>query len=884
MNAQELITELSRQGVQIEAFKRERARCDAFGKRRLLQRSTNPPLAPPRRGGELHSPSATALSTADELRIEAPKGVLTTELRQTLVAQKQALLTLLQTQAARYLRKVQDAAPINARGRLVSALTPRVQPLSPRKKEPDQKEFEASRKLSGLDIDAPKRRLYMASEREEIIAEILRLERKHIKEGLSYDRVRYLGDNTLSRRKEFLLDYLYSLCDHLESYQIGRHDLAERSAIREYEREGRAGQREPQVSVLGARRDGRIVEHNRLSEDVGLSAEGVVERCRRRRRPSRRRRVNASHPASHRARSTITNDTQRSPVYEIIKRIEELPPYDIIALDTETTGLERDSKLLGVSFCGEVGKAFWLPADNIVPYALEATLASCQLIMHNAKFDLQVLARNGISLCGESGCTTAFNGNPLFDTMIAHQLLDENEGHGLKHLAKTILGADVVLEQNPLQDSLLLAELKQLVEYACADADYTFQLYQKFVPQLKQENLSRLFHTVEMPLVKIVAQMEDAGILLDTEKIVALQSQLQEESKACVNEIFSLAGKPFDINSPVQLSALLYSELNLESVKKTPKGAKSTNIESLEAIKDAHPIVEKILRYREIEKLLSTYLSKLPQLVNPTTGRIHCQLHQNGTVTGRFSCSEPNLQNIPRGDIIRSAFIPSEGHVFIDADFSQIELRCIAHYTQDENMLAAYHNGADLHKKTIADMLGKPIEDVTEKERFIAKSINFGLAYGMGATALSKRLGVDKNYAQSLMDKYFGVYSKVKSYIHQHQMEVQQRGYVVNMFGRRRRMVHGDYHKAFNALIQSTATDICKIQMVRLAEALPEIVKMVLQVHDELLFEVPKEEAFSVLRQIVEIMETPVSGLDGNQFSVPIKVSAKIALNWGEAK
>jgi DNA polymerase-1 len=199
-------------------------------------------------------------------------------------------------------------------------------------------------------------------------------------------------------------------------------------------------------------------------------------------------------------------------------------------------------------------------------------------------------------------------------------------------------------------------------------------------------------------------------------------------------------------------------------------------------------------------------------------------------------------------------------------------------------MLAAYHNGADLHKKTIADMLGKPIEDVTEKERFIAKSINFGLAYGMGAAALSKRLGVEKEEARSLMDKYFSVYSKVKGYIRQNQTEVQKRGYVVNMFGRRRRMVNGDYHKAFNALIQSTATDICKIQMVRLAEALPETVKMVLQVHDELLFEVPEKEAAVVLETIIAIMETPVSGLDGKPFSVPIKVEAKIAKNWADAK
>jgi DNA polymerase-1 len=576
---------------------------------------------------------------------------------------------------------------------------------------------------------------------------------------------------------------------------------------------------------------------------------------------------------NHRITNFPKNSFSHERQYEIISSIEEIPLYDIIAIDTETTGLERDAKLLGVSFCGEVDKAFWLPSDKIVPFVMEATLAGKQLIMHNAKFDLQVLARNGISLYG----------NPIFDTMIAHQLLDENSSHSLKHLAKTILSAKVEVEQNPMIESPLF-DKEDIVEYACADADYTFQLYLLFAKQLKQENISRLFTTVEMPLVKIIAQMEEWGILLDADKIVALQTQLQEESKGILNEIYSIAGKPFDLNSPTQLSALLYDQVGLESVKKTPKGAKSTDIESLEAIKDAHPIVEKILRYREIDKLCSTYLLKLPSLVDPVTKRIHCTLHQNGTVTGRFSCSDPNLQNIPRGDIIRSAFIPSEGHVFIDADFSQIELRCIAHYTQDENMLAAYHNGADLHKKTIADMLGKPIAEVTDNERFIAKSINFGLAYGMGATALSKRLGVSYEEAQSLMDKYFGVYSQVKRYIHQHQMEVTKRGYVVNMFGRRRRMIDGDYHKAFNALIQSTASDICKIQMVRLAEQLPETVKMVLQVHDELLFEVKKEESESVLRQIVEIMETPVSGLDRNEFSIPIKVEAKIAENWADAK
>ena len=255
----------------------------------------------------------------------------------------------------------------------------------------------------------------------------------------------------------------------------------------------------------------------------------------------------------------------------ILNHIEELPSYPYIAIDTETTGLERDAKLLGASFCGEAGKAYWLPAENIVPFVMEATLAGKQLIMnyrfadslrssHNAKFDLQVLARNSISLYG----------NPIFDTMIAHQLLDENERHGLKHLAKTILGAKVNLEQSPMIETPLFdIDDSQLVEYACADADYTFQLYQRFAEQLKQENLSRLFYTVEMPLVKIVAKMEDTGILVDAKKLAGIAMALKEESKAIVHSVYALAGEPFDINSPVQLCKILFDKLGLKSVKET---------------------------------------------------------------------------------------------------------------------------------------------------------------------------------------------------------------------------------------------------------------------------------------------------------------------------
>jgi len=506
--------------------------------------------------------------------------------------------------------------------------------------------------------------------------------------------------------------------------------------------------------------------------------------------------------------------------------------------------------------------------------------------------------------------------NPLFDTMIAHQLLDENDRHALKYLAKKFLGVTIEMEQNPLIGGLLFDTTdKQLIDYACATlpsrrhqiVDYTFRLYQLFAPKLKQENLIRLFNHVEMPVVKVLAKMETSGIRVDLSKLSRLTLDLEEQSKALTKEIYELVGEPFDFNSPPQLSRILYHKLGLESVKATPReiqqvisrGQKSTDIESLEAIEGAHPVVPKILRVRHIEKLLGTYVTKLPDLIDKRTGRravrqegrIHCQIHQNGTVTGRFSSSSPNMQNIPRGDIIRSAFIPGDDQVFIDADFSQIELRCIAHYTQDDNMLKAYRSDADLHKQTAADMLKKPIDEVTPQERALAKTINFGLAYGMGANALAKRLDIPVKEAKELMNTYFRVYSKVRGYISKHRKEVERRGYVVNMFGRKRRL-SGDYRKAFNALIQGTATDICKVAMVRLAEVLPSHVKMLLQVHDELLFEVPKDATPSVLEKIVEVMEKPISGnrrrpdgeVDGREFSVPIRVDAKIAENWGAAK
>jgi DNA polymerase-1 len=557
--------------------------------------------------------------------------------------------------------------------------------------------------------------------------------------------------------------------------------------------------------------------------------------------------------------------------YFILSSIDDLPNYPTIAVDTETDGLEKDCKLKGCSFCGEPGKAYWLPIDRYEGADVWEALKGKTLIMHNAKFDLQVLARHGCDLDDAN----------LFDTMIAHHLLDENSKHGLKDLAESLLQEKVV-RYDDLQQMRLTGENPSLAFYGCADADYTFRLYELFKPRLAAEGLEKLF-SVEMALIPIIRDMENTGITLSTERLSTLEKSYKNEQLQVRNRIFKLAGGAINLNAPTQVSDLLYDKLKLPSKKVTPTGKPSIDNEALTAIKDSHEVVGLILRWRELDKLLTTYIETLPNVIDDKS-QVHCEFNQIGTVTGRFSCRNPNLQNIPRDKEIRSVFIPLPGHVFIDADFSQIELRCMAHYSQDEKMVEAYIKGLDLHRKTIADMLGKSIDDVTDDERFIAKSINFGLIYGMGATGLSKRLGVSEEKAEKFMEQYFNAYSGVKQFMFLCRKEAEQRGYVVTMFGRRRRFSDGNCKDALNALIQGTAGDLCKISMVRLAKALPPYVKMLLTIHDEILFEVPQEQAEEVRKLILEMMEKPVKGIDGKEFTIPIKVEATIADNWGEAK
>lgn len=560
--------------------------------------------------------------------------------------------------------------------------------------------------------------------------------------------------------------------------------------------------------------------------------------------------------------------------YFTLSDLSKLPVYKVLAVDTETDGLERDCKLLGLSLCGEPNKAFWLPVGNFEAYDLWEMLKGKYLIMHNSKFDLDVLERHG---CDLSECQ-------IFDTMIASHLLDENGSHALKDLTELLLGESVTRFEEVTSQLDFNGDSVTMEKYACADADYTFRLYQLFKPKLETEGVDKLFYHIEMPLVKIVLDMERAGIALDTEKLQGLSDEYQAEQKDLEARIYDLAGGSFNLNSPQQLQTILFEELNLPVTKKTKKGAPSTDNESLGNVSDKHDIVPLILRWKELDKLLSTYINKLP-IHAGSDGRIHCSFNQIGTETGRFSCNNPNLQNIPRDAAIRSAFVPAADHVFIDADFSQIELRVIAHYTQDPNLVKAYQGGIDVHKQTAASVLGKSIDDVTKEERSFGKTLNFALCYGMGTESFSRRTGYSIEDATRYRNGFFNTYPKLKQALFDCSKEAENKGYIQNMFGRHRRFKSGDNtFMAFNSLIQGTAGDICKIALVYLSKALPEDVKMLLTVHDEILFEVPEDEAESVKQLIIDTMQRDLKGADGKGFTIPIKADAGIGRDWVEAK
>lgn len=578
---------------------------------------------------------------------------------------------------------------------------------------------------------------------------------------------------------------------------------------------------------------------------------------------------------------------------------DELLTFDTICLDTETTSIDAiRAKLVGLSFSVKKGEAWYVA----VPRETEAAQHMVQIfssiyendkilkVGQNLKYDLTVLANYGIQLKA-----------PLFDTMLAHYLVQPELRHNMDYLAEIYLNYQTIHIDTLIgpkgKNQKNMADLApaDICDYACEDADITLQLMEPLKAEMEKNQLTRVFHEIEMPLMPVLAQMERNGVRLDTEVLSETGEQFRQRMQQLETEIYELAGHPFTITSPRQVGEVLFDELKLnEKAKKTKSGQYSTGEEVLEAIKHKHPIVEKILAHRALKKLISTYIDALPKLIYPATGRIHTSFNQAVTATGRLSSSNPNLQNIPvRGDDgreIRKAFVPEPGCIFFSADYSQIELRIMAHLSTDEHLVNDFRCGRDIHAATASRIFHKPIEEVSRDERRKAKTANFGIIYGISAFGLAERMEVSRTEAKELITNYFDTYPRVKEYMQTSVKRARELGYIVTEFGRRRYLpditsrnavVRGYAERnAVNAPIQGTAADIIKIAMVRIAqrfEAEGIQSKMILQVHDELNFSVLPEELDHVKNIVIQEMEGAYT------MSVPLLADCGEGKNWLEA-
>jgi len=567
--------------------------------------------------------------------------------------------------------------------------------------------------------------------------------------------------------------------------------------------------------------------------------------------------------------------------------------------DTETTGLNMfSSDLVGLSFSFVEGEAYYisLPIDKAeaheVLHEFKAVFENNQIekIGQNIKFDLLMLAQYGIDLKGK-----------LFDTMIAHYLVQPELRHGMDYLAeiylkyRTIHFEDLVGSKGKNQADIRSVDIQKLCDYAAEDADVTFRLKQILEKELKSNGLENLFYEIEMPLMRVLAIMERTGVRIDSEALRQSSEILTEEMLKLEKEIHTIAGFEFNVGSPMQVGEVLFDRLKLDDkAKKTKTGQYSTSEDVLEKIRSKHPIIGKILDYRGLKKLLSTYIDALPQLISPVTGKVHTSYNQTVAATGRLSSTNPNLQNIPirdaQGKEIRKAFIPGADSAFLSADYSQIELRIMAHLSGDANMLEAFNSGHDIHTATAAKIYKIPLEEVTSDMRRKAKTANFGIIYGISVFGLSDRLGIPRAEAKELIDGYFTTYPDVKKYMDTSIQRAKEMGYVETLFGRKRflpdinsqnSIVRGFAERnAINAPIQGTAADIIKIAMVHIQKRIEDEglqTKMTMQVHDELNFTVPNSEIDRAKKMVVDEME------DAIKLQVPLIADCGIGSNWLEA-
>lgn len=583
--------------------------------------------------------------------------------------------------------------------------------------------------------------------------------------------------------------------------------------------------------------------------------------------------------------------------------VEKLKQAKLFALDTETDNLDyMAANLVGISFALENGEAAYLPLqlDYLgAPKTLEKTTAltllkpvlenpAIQKVGQNFKYDLTIFARNGIDVQGVA-----------FDTMLESYVLNSTGRHNMDDLAKRYLGHQTIsfeeiAGKGKNQLTFNQIPLEKAAEYAAEDADVTMKLQQVLWEKLSKEpTLEKLFKEMELPLLGVLSRMERRGVLIDSDALFLQSNEIANRLSELEEQAYVLAGQPFNLASTKQLQEILFDKLGLPVIQKTPKGAPSTNEEVLEELAFSHELPKVLVEHRGLSKLKSTYTDKLPQMVNPQTGRVHTSYHQAVTATGRLSSSDPNLQNIPirneEGRRIRQAFIACEGFTVVAADYSQIELRIMAHLSQDQGLINAFTQGKDIHRSTAAEIFGVALDEVTSEQRRNAKAINFGLIYGMSAFGLSRQLGIGRADAQSYMDLYFKRYPGVQTFMHDIREKAKAQGYVETLFGRRLYLPdinssNGMRRKAaervaINAPMQGTAADIIKRAMIQLDQKLqndPDIA-MIMQVHDELVFEVRSEKIAFYSKLIKTHMESAAD------LVVPLIVDVGQGTNWDEA-
>lgn len=578
---------------------------------------------------------------------------------------------------------------------------------------------------------------------------------------------------------------------------------------------------------------------------------------------------------------------------------QKLITTQVLSLDTETTGTDPISaELVGMSFSFEENQAFYVPvppdgeeAQKIVNI-FKPVFENEKIVKvgQNIKYDLLVLENYGVTLKGK-----------MFDTMIAHYVLQPELRHGMDYLAEIYLKYDTIKIEELIgpkgknQKNMRDLPPNEVYKYACEDADVTLKLKNVLEGELAENGVKDLFEEIEMPLVPVLAYMERNGVRIDTEALKETSRHFTARMNQIEEEVHQLAGTNFNIASPKQVGEILFDKLKIvEKAKKTKSGQYVTSEEVLESLKGKHEIVSKILEHRGLKKLLGTYIDALPQLINPKTGRIHTSFNQTVTATGRLSSSNPNLQNIPvrneDGKEIRKAFIPDDGCEFFSADYSQIELRIMAHLSEDPHMIEAFNEEQDIHAATAAKIYKEPLEGVTREQRSKAKTANFGIIYGISVFGLAERLNVDRKEAKALIDGYFETYPHVREYMDKSIRSAREKGYIETIFKRKRYLPDINSHNAvvrgyaernaINAPIQGSAADIIKVAMVRIYQRfMKEGIrsKMILQVHDELNFSVLPEEKEKVKQIVISEMESAY------KMKVPLRADCGWGKNWLEA-